>query len=58
MHRNRIELWFKAPAENHRWEKYSVNRDELAARIAALMDAAPTEKQIVAPAKSLGLRLA
>jgi hypothetical protein len=56
-HRSRTELWFKAPAENHRWDRFSVSRDELAARIAALMDAAPTEKQIVAPAKSLGLRL-
>jgi hypothetical protein len=56
-HGSRIELWFKTPAEDHRWDKFSVNRDELAARIAALMDAAPTEKEILAPAKSLGLRL-
>jgi hypothetical protein len=56
-HGSRTELWFKTPAEDHRWDRFSVNRDGLAARIAALMDAAPTEKEILAPAKSLGLRL-
>ena len=35
----------------------NLNRDGLAARIAALMDAAPTEKEILTPPKSLGLRL-
>ncbi len=56
-HRSRTELWFKAPAEDHRWDRFLVSRDDLAARIAALMDAAPIEKEILAPAKSLGLRL-
>lgn len=54
---SRIELWFKTPAQDRRWDRFSVRREELAARIAALMEAAPAEKAIVAPAKSLGLRL-
>jgi hypothetical protein len=58
MHRSRIELWFKNPAADHRWDRFKVDRHDLAARIAALMDAAPVEKLILAPAKSLGLRLA
>jgi len=55
---NRVELWFKTPAEDRRWDRFAVAREELAARVAALMDAAPTEKAIVAPPKSLGIRLA
>ena len=54
---SRIELWFKTPARDRRWERFAVDRQELAARITALIDAAPTEQEIFAPAKSLGLRL-
>jgi hypothetical protein len=56
-HGSRIELRFKTPAEDHRWNRLSVNRDDLAARIAALMGAAPGEKAILAPANSLCVRL-
>lgn len=55
---SRIELWFKSPAEDRRWDRFRVSRNELAARIMTLLDAAPREKEILAPAESLGLRLA
>lgn len=53
-----IELWFKAPRLDGRWDPFEVTKDELAARIIALMKAAPAEKEILAPVQSLGIRLA
>jgi len=55
--RSRIELWFKTPARDRRWDQFAVSREDLAARIGELMDSAPSEQRIVAPAKSLGIRL-
>jgi hypothetical protein len=52
-----IELWFKAPRLDGRWDPFEVTKDELGPRIIELMAAAPAEKQIVAPAESLGIRL-
>jgi len=53
----RITMWFKTPARDRRWDRFAVGREDLAARIAELMDSAPAEPEIVAPAKSLGIRL-
>ena len=53
-----VELWFKTPRRDHRWDRFAVTRDQLAARIIQLMQAAPAEKEIFVPAESLGLRLA
>ena len=53
-----IELWFKTPRRDHRWDRFAVSRADLAARIIQLMDAAPREKATVVPAQSLGIRLA
>jgi hypothetical protein len=52
-----IVLWFKAPRLDGRWDPFEVTKDELGPRIIELMAAAPAEKQIVAPAESLGIRL-
>lgn len=53
-----IELWFKAPRLDGRWDPFEVTKDELAERIIALIKAAPPETEIFVPAESLGLRLA
>jgi hypothetical protein len=58
MRGDRVELWFKTPARDHRWDQFMVERNELGSRIAALIAAAPAEHKIIAPAGSLALRLA
>jgi hypothetical protein len=54
---NRVELWFKTPARDRRWDKFTVGRNELGDRVAALIAATPAEKKIVAPPRSPALRL-
>src|SRR6266702_75503 len=57
-HGTRVEMWFKTPAEDRRWDRFTVDRKDLGDRVAALIAAAPAEKKIIAPARSLALRLA
>lgn len=55
--RTYLELWFKTPRRDRRWDPFAVTRDKLGARLIELMAAAPPEKEILAPAESLGIRL-
>jgi hypothetical protein len=57
-HGSRVELWFKTPAEDRKWDRFTVDRNDLGDRVAALLGAARAEKKIIAPARSLALRLA
>jgi len=54
----RVELWFKTPARDHRWDEFMVERKNLLIELRRLSPRAPAEHTIIVPARSLALRLA
>src|SRR5438552_8016556 len=53
---SRIELWFKTPARDRRWERFAVARTHLPLRIPPLVNGLPPDREISLPPKALGTR--